>query len=268
MAKAKAWFSKHEQKEGRLYLFGNSLLLEGKKVKGAAIHPMATYHPNEWPKVRIYLDDYLERAAPSAVGKPFMLDHKTSLAPENKITKNVWNREKAQVEYEGDVSDDVADMIRAGKIKGVSVGLDFQKPGSGMLVTEQGVIPYAFGFEEYSFLKDMEPGDPQAWVALCEAMETQEFTTVKFKDINAFEEDSFRETWLNQDLGVKIVHGILKDGGESYVPAYLVFYKIKGWTSDKIDSWLRDNPQYSPITQADVVIGSQPATPQAEIKIN
>jgi len=264
---AKAAWSVVKKNEGRLYLFGNSLLLEGKKVKGAAIHPMATYHPCEWPKVRVYLDDYLERAAPSAVGKPFMLDHNRSLSAENKVTKSVWNSEKAQVEYEGEVSDDVAAMIESGKIKGVSVGLDFSKPGGGMLITERGVIPYAFGFEEYSFLQDMEPGDPKAWVSLCEAMETQEFTTVDFKDANAFKKDSWRETWINQDLGIKIVHGILKDGGESYVPAHLVFYKIKGWTSDKIESWLRDNPQYSPITQADVVIGSQPATPQADIKI-
>lgn len=265
---AKAAWSVVKKNEGRLYLFCNSLMLEGKKVHGVAIHPMATYHPYEWPKVRVYLDDYLERAAPSAVGKPFMLDHTRSLSAENKITKNVWNREKAQVEYEGDVSDEVANMIESGKIKGVSVGLDFTKPGGGMLVTERGVIPYAFGFEEYSFLQDMEPGDPQAWVSLCEAMGTQEFTTVKFKDINAFKEDGFRETWINQDLGIKIVHGVLKDGGESYVPAYLIFYKIKGWTSDKIEVWLRDNPQYGPITQADVVIGVQPATPQAEVKIN
>jgi hypothetical protein len=250
-----------QPKEARLYLFGNSLILEGKKVKGAAIHPMATYHPYEWPKVRVYLDDYLERAAPSAVGKPFMLDHSRSLSAENKITKNVWNKEKAQVEYEGDVSDDVAAMIESGKIKGVSVGLDFSKPGGGMLITERGVIPYAFGFEEYSFLQDMEPGDPKAWVSLCEAMETQEFTTVDFKDANAFKKDSWRETWINQDLGIKIVHGILKDGGESYVPAHLIFYKIKGWTSDKIESWLRDNPQYGPMQQAKVEDFVKPALP-------
>lgn len=162
-----------QPKESRLYLSGSLLLLEGKRVKGAAIHPMATYHPYEWPKVRVYLDDYLERAAPSAVGKPFMLDHSRALSAENRITKNVWNKEKAQVEYEGEVSDDVALMIKSGKIKGVSVGLDFTKPGGGMLVTERGVIPYAFGFEEYSFLQHMEPGDPKAWVSLCEAIESQ-----------------------------------------------------------------------------------------------
>ena len=265
----KAAWSVVKKGESRLYLFGNSLLLEGKKVKGVAIHPMATYHPYEFPKVRIYLDDYLERAAPSAIGKPFLLDHTLSLAPENKITNAKWNREKMCVEYEGEVSDDVAEMIQLGKIKGVSVGLDFTKPGGGMLVTDKGVIPYAFGFEEISFLKNLEPGDPQAWVKLAEAMETQEFTVVKFKDMNAFKDDSFRETWLNQDLGIKIVHGILKDGGESYIPAYLLFYKLKGWTSNKIEVWLRDNPQYSPITQADISIVNVPSPlPEKEIKIN
>ena len=135
------------------------------------------------------------------------------------------------------------------------------------LVTEKGVIPYAFGFEEISFLRDLEPGDPQAWVKLAEAMETQGFTVVRFKDVNTFKDDNFRETWINQELGIKIVHGILKDGGESYVPAYLIFYKIKGWTSDKIEVWLRDNPQYSPITQADISIVNVPS-PSPEIKIN
>lgn len=265
---AKAAWSVVKKSEGRLYLFCNSLMLEGKKVHGAAIHPMATYHPYEWPKVRVYLDDYLERAAPSAVGKPFMLDHSRTLSAENKITKNVWNSEKAQVEYEGEVSDDVANMIKSGKIKGVSVGLDFTKPGGGMLITEKGVIPYAFGFEEYSFLQHMEPGDPKAWVSLCEAMETQGFATVKFKDINAFKEDDFIETWINQDLGVKMISGILKDSGESYVRAYLIFYKIKGWTSDKIETWLRDNPQYSPATHADISIVNPVQSPSREIEIN
>jgi hypothetical protein len=147
-----------------------SLICEGRKVSGYCIHPMATYHSKEWPTVRLYLQPYLERAAPTIAGKQFLIDHNRTLSPENRLTLGRWDPEKNAVYYEGEVSDDVAQKIRAGLIKSVSVGLDFQRPGSGILVTEEGTIPFCFGFEEISFLQNMSPGDPQASLQLWEGV--------------------------------------------------------------------------------------------------
>jgi hypothetical protein len=48
-----------------------------------------------------------------------------------------------------------------------------------------------------------------------------------------------------------LVYGTPKESG-AYQLAYLKFYKAKSWTRDKIEAWLRDNPQYSPQNQAEV----------------
>jgi hypothetical protein len=151
-------------------LEGTIKINESKKVSGYCIHPMATLHPKEWPTVRLYLQPYLERAAPTLAGQPFLIDHLRTLSQENHLTLGRWDAEKNAVYYEGVVSDDVARKIRAGLIKSVSVGLDFQKPGSGILVTEEGAIPFCFGFEEVSFLQNMDAGDPQASLQLWEGV--------------------------------------------------------------------------------------------------
>jgi hypothetical protein len=172
-----------------LILEGKISLTEGHKVSGYAIHPMSTYHPNEWPTVRLYLEPYLIQAAPTLAGKPFFIDHEDILAPENHLTLGRWDAEKNAIYYEGEVSDDVARKIRAGLIKGVSVGLDLQKPGSGILVTEQGTIPFCFGFEEVSFLQNMDPGDPQATVQLWEGVLSKAVLSPKVTEVTTKREE-------------------------------------------------------------------------------
>ena len=152
-----------------------------------------------------------------------------------------------------------------------------------MLVTEKGVIPYAFGFEEISFLRDLEPGDPQAWVKLAEAMESQEMHMhILEPNLNDFKDDSLRLTCIDSDKNIQALSGIPREG-ESYHPIILLFPKSMGWEHEKIKSWLQDNPQYAvsqrlkatqsnlakPATQADVSIVNVPSsTPEKEIKIN
>lgn len=140
------------------------------RVSGYAIHPMKTFHPKEWPTIRNYLEPYLINAAPTLAGKPFLIDHARTLSPQNCLTLGKWDTEKCGVYYEGNVTEDVALKIKSGRIKGVSVGVDFEKIGSGLVITESGCIPYAYGFDEVSFLENMSPGDPQATIQLWEGI--------------------------------------------------------------------------------------------------
>lgn len=160
----------------RLQIVGDSLLIEGtlgkRKIRGVAIHPMATHHPKEWATVRKYLDVYLEKAAPTLIGKPLYLDHQQLLLG-CKVIEARWNPEMSRLEYVAEATEDVADKISKGLIKSVSVGIDWQMPGGGILATPEGVIPYNFSFAELSLLEYLSPGDPVATVQLWEGITTK-----------------------------------------------------------------------------------------------
>jgi hypothetical protein len=158
----------------KLQFFSDGLTLlesvDGKlfKISGSAIHPCKTFHPNEWAKVRQYVEPYLEQAAPTLTKAPVTIDHSYPLQG-CKITVSVW-KDGALI-YEGLVTADVADKIRKGVIKHVSVGVDWTKPGGGVVVGEEGqLIPYAFEFNEFSFLQNMDPGDNVSTVHLWEGV--------------------------------------------------------------------------------------------------
>jgi hypothetical protein len=48
---------------------------QGNLIHGSAIHPIKTFHPEEWPGVRVYLEDELKKAASTLAGAPLLLDH-------------------------------------------------------------------------------------------------------------------------------------------------------------------------------------------------
>jgi len=236
------------------------------RVSGYAIHPMATYHPNEWPTVRQYLEPYLVNAAPTLAGKPFLIDHHRTLSPENRLTLGRWDSEKRAVYYEGLVSEDVAAKIRAGRIKSVSVGVDFEKIGSGLVITESGCIPYAYGFDEVSFLENMTPGDPQATIQLWEGVikeaeaSEQEFIMYPIQSLDIFLLDGMQVTQLDPDKGIQAIYGKLKQKPESLQPYAYLFAKARDWNNQKIQAWLTDNPQYAKSAQTPQPSGlAQPA---------
>jgi hypothetical protein len=141
------------------------------KISGSAIHPCKTFHPNEWVKLRQYVEPYLERAAPTLAGKPITIDHKQTLSPENKITISYW--QDGQVYFEGTVTEQVYQMFMDGTLKRqVSIGVDWAHPGGGVIVGEEGqFIPYAFDFSELSFLtQEMNPGDLESSLQIWEGV--------------------------------------------------------------------------------------------------
>jgi len=244
MEKAKKWFAE-KQKEG-VFLEGASPQVGGRKVCGLAIHPIATYHPEEWPEKRVYFAEELKQAAPSLIGKPFFEDHATPITG-SKVTACFWSDEDNAIYYEGEVTEDTAQKIKDGYYKGVSISVNPWRKGGGIEYVN-GFAPYGFVFEEISLLHNLSPGDPNAWVRLAEAMESQEYHIVQFAALNDFQPNTFRDTWVSLEKGIQMVNAIPKDGS-TYQPVFLKFPKIKGWNENKIESWLKDNPQYNPAAQ-------------------
>jgi hypothetical protein len=161
----------------KLTILGDSLnlvLVEGTaglyKISGTAIHPCKTFHPADWAKIRYYIEPCLEKAAPTLVGKPIVIDHSTKLSEGNVVTVSYWK--DGQLFYEATITKDVYDLFKNGMLKPhVSVGVNWMKPGGGLVVGESGeIIPYGFDFSEFSLLMNMEPGDPQTTLQLWEGV--------------------------------------------------------------------------------------------------
>ena len=167
------------------FIFEKIVLNESKlanghyRITGEAIHPCMTYHPQEWFKVRQYIEPYLERAAPTLAGKPLVIDHERKLPKENSLNRAYWDPASSSVRFEGEITEDVYNMFKNGVLKyQVSVGADWVHPGGGIVIGSEGqVIPYAFDFSELSFLSqgmNMQSGDPlsnvQLWEGLCESI--------------------------------------------------------------------------------------------------
>jgi len=235
------------------------------KVYGHAIHPIKTYHPNEWPEMRVYLEEELKKAAPTLVGKPFGIDHITDLP--YTISHAEWDDEANAIYYEGYVGPEIAQMIKDGKVKGVSIELDWEIPG-GKLEYVNGIAPRNFVFTGLDFIVNFEPGDPQAWVKLAEAawrkyisdfkitlkeakkpvkeqiLRPEDFIWGLFRDPGRFEPDSFRTVWIDYPNGIQGIVGRLKADGSQQIQSIL-FMKSKGWTLESAKEWLeRHFPGY------------------------
>lgn len=141
------------------------------RVYGEAIHPMTTFHPNEYPSIRVHYKDQLQNAAPSLGGTPWVMDHKIELPPPNFVTKGWWNETRQAVAYEGELEPYYANLIREGIIRGVSVELNWAIPG-GSVAFVDGFAAKGFKFTGLSLLHELEPGDPRAFIKLVEAIYT------------------------------------------------------------------------------------------------
>lgn len=158
-------------------VINEAILCNGRHhITGEAIHPCKTYHPNEWVKIRQYIEPYLEIAAPSLVGKPIVVDHNRKLSTDNRLTNATWDSAKSAVVFEGEITNEVYLMFQRGQLKPqVSVGIDWQKPGGGVVVGADGAfIPYSFDFSELSFIsQSAEPGDPETNIQFWETIASE-----------------------------------------------------------------------------------------------
>jgi len=157
-----------EAETQKLHLFSESIKLEGNRVSGIAIHPKRIFHPEEG-MTHVYLREELERAAPTLVGKPFGIDHQHVLPPPNVIINAWYDLKENGVAFEGLVDDRIAEQIRNKAFKGLSIELDWLKPG-GKIEYVNGVAPRNFELTSVHFLKRFSPGDQDSYIRLWEQL--------------------------------------------------------------------------------------------------
>ena len=131
-------------------------------IIGKAIHPVKTVHPEEWPGVRVYLENELKKAADSLKGVPLLLDHNQQL---NGKVSDAWYADGA-VEFVAELDDpQVFSWIKDGTVRHCSVEYEWDN-----LEKVDGVAPRGITFTGLSLLKAYEPGDPAATVQVWEAI--------------------------------------------------------------------------------------------------
>jgi len=242
-------------------------------IRGRALHPVQTVHPEEWPSVRIYLEGELEKGARTLAGKPLLLDHVMELPPPNRVIDADY--EDGAVEYVAEVSDEILQKVREGLIRHCSVEFDWEA-----LEKLDGVAPRNITFTGLSLLERFEPGDPlttvEVWEGLIarlgeakigEQAEPQEFIYYGVRDPAAFLQEHFFTTWIDRVNGIQAINGRLRDDPEGVQSVALLFMKAGGWTLEKMRDWLRDHPQYWRGPEAEPsAVGVQPAPPQLEVQ--
>jgi len=160
-----------EAETQKLHLFSESIKIEGNKVSGVAIHPKRIFHPEEGLE-HVYLREELERAAPALVGKPFGIDHMYVLPPPNVITNAWYDPKEDGVAFEGTVDDRIAEQIRNKAFKGLSIELNWLRPG-GKVEYVDGVAARNFELTSVHLLKNFPPGDKRAYIRLWEQLQPQ-----------------------------------------------------------------------------------------------
>lgn len=158
----------------KAFLFTEAIKLDGNKVSGIAIHPKLIWHPEEGTDFKAkhdYLKEELKKAAESLKSKPFGEDHLRLLPAPNVLSEGHWDEQQNGVAFSGIVSDDVAQKIRNKEYKGLSVEIDWKKPGKYvMLEKTNGAAPRNFEFTSVHFLRKFPPGDKEAYIKLMEGI--------------------------------------------------------------------------------------------------
>jgi len=140
----------------------------GPLLRGKAIHPIKIYHLDEWPHLRVYLEEELEKSADSMVGKPLYLDHWYEFPGSRVLAAKYEDGALEYVADPGREAERIFDMIRRGDSKHVSIQFDWK-----ILEQVNGLAPRGINYQHLSLLKDMIPGDPASSVEIWESIARQ-----------------------------------------------------------------------------------------------
>jgi hypothetical protein len=255
--KAQEWFREHEKKAKESFSWTGTIRNipeTGNLIRGKALHPIRTLHPNEWPEIREYLKEELEKSAHTLAGTPLILDHHKQI--NGKVLGAEY--EDGAIEYIAQLDDPtITSQIADGTIKHCSVEFEWKT-----LEKLNGHAPRGIKFTGLSLLKDYPPGDPQTTVELWEAIinklkeskakeqvPQQQFILHQLREPSAFMKEHFSSVWIDQTNGIQGIYGLLREKPENPQPMALLFMKDKGWTVDKMEEWLSTHPQYAQTTE-------------------
>jgi hypothetical protein len=255
--KAQQWLSQHEKKAKESFSWTGTIRnipQTGNLIRGKALHPIRTVHPQEWPQIREYLKEELEKSAHTLAGTPLILDHNTPI--NGRVLGAEY--EDGAIEYIAQLDDHtIAEQIEDGTIKHCSVEFEWKT-----LEKLNGHAPRGITFTALSLLKDYAPGDPKTTVELWEAIidnlkqpttkeqaSQNQFIYYQIREPTTFIEEQFSSVWLDQTNGIQAIYGLLREKPENPQPMALMFRKQQGWTTQKVEDWLNSNPQYVPQTE-------------------
>jgi len=215
-------------------------------IRGEAIHPIKTFHPYEWPQLRVFLEDELEKSAETLVDKPLFLDHWRPL--NGKVLGARY--EDGALEYIAELNDeDVLRMIRDGQIKHASVQFEWK-----ILEQVDGVAPRGLSFQHLSLLKDMEPGDPRSTVELWESIARQLKEAKRLAPPNpqtGSETEKKEESKLSEQIVEPSIEDRVKGLEQSIDNIYSKIAEVEGVLTAKIETLLTLVPHVESTKEAE-----------------
>lgn len=246
MDEAKDWFNKHARtSEEHVSMTLPFTVLEKitdkpLQIRGVAMTAGISRNLN------IYTSDELKDFAAELVSAPVYLEHVAVPNAVGKVTKTDWDGENLW--YEAEIYDeDIADRIRKGLVKHVSIGADYETCD---IVDE--VVPHGLHNAELSLVA--VPGIPETNVQILEKLRAKEqvpepliageYVLGFSQDTAAFMPEHFSTVWLDKENGVLAIVGKLRDQPDVQKVQSIFFAKTKLWDDVKIRDWLASHPQY------------------------
>jgi len=177
---------------------GEAIALRPLLIRGTAIKAGVSRN------LRLYLADELRKAVDSLVGKPIYIEHVSADRAVGKVLKAWWDGDEQAIKFEAEIYDeDVANKIRAGLIKHVSLAADYE-----LLEPFDGVVPYGLDFRELSLVA--VPGVPEANIEIIESSSGDSHRTEAESALSPEELDELRKK--REERALKYGIEIRQDG--------------------------------------------------------
>ncbi|MEM2593016.1 MAG: hypothetical protein QXI60_10560 [Thermofilaceae archaeon] len=247
LEKAKDWFERHQQKRqgGTEHFIAvlpfkvvEKIVDKPLRIRGVALTAGISRNLN------IYLPEELEAFAERLVSAPVYIEHVAVPNAVGKVVNAHWDGRNLW--YEAEIYDDeVAEKIRRGLIRHVSIGADYER-----LDVVDGKIPRGLHNAELSLVA--VPGIPEANIQIVERLVEQnaepiaagEYILGFYQDLEAFLPEHFSTVWLDRENGVFAIMGKPKAEPETSRIQSIFFAKSKLWDQQKIRDWLAMHPAY------------------------
>ena len=210
--------------------------------------------------LNIYLPEELEAFAERLVSAPVYIEHVAVPNAVGKVVNAQWDGQNLW--YEAEIYDDeVAEKIRKGLVRHVSIGADYER-----LDVLDGKVPRGLHNAELSLVA--VPGVPEANIQILEKLQEQsrepivsgEYLLGFYQDVVAFLPEHFSTVWLDRENGVLAIMGKLRADPETSRVQSIFFAKDKMWDEAKIRDWLALHPAYMAPASASKNVGNNGIT--------
>lgn len=247
--RAKAWFEKHAENEVvhecvPLVLplrILEKIVDKPLRIRGIALTTGISRNFN------VYTPEELKSFAEKLVAAPIYVEHVAVPNAVGRTTGTDWDGRNLW--FEAEIYDDeIAEKIRNGLIKHVSVGADYDT-----IDNVDGRIPHGLHNAELSLVA--VPGIPEANIQIMEKLHVKEqksepimpgeYLLGFYQDFSAFMPQHFTVVWLDKENGILAFAGKLRAEPETQKIESIFFAVDKMWDDNKIRDWLALHPDYT-----------------------